>query len=312
MQILIADDTPTDLMVMAAFLKALGHEIVMAKNGEDAIDAYLTHKPDLVIMDVIMPGLDGYETVRRLRKLDDDWVPVIFLSACTEPDDIALGIEAGGDDYLAKPFNKTVLKAKMIAMQRIAEMRARLLRVSTELERANQALRNLADVDGLTGLANRRFLDRHLEVEVEDCINRGLPISLIMIDIDHFKAFNDKFGHLAGDKCLQQAAKILKGEISRQSDLAARYGGEEFCLVLPNTDIVGATHLAEKIRRQMEEKAIPNEGVGERGVVTFSVGVCTESASSATSPKKLFKAADTALYEAKQRGRNRVVVHGAT
>jgi len=256
--------------------------------------------------------MDGYETVRRLRRLDEDWVPVIFLSACTDPEDISLGIEAGGDDYLAKPFNKTILKAKMVAMQRIAKMRARLLHVSNELERANQTLQNLADVDGLTSLANRRSLDRHLAAEVEDCASRGKPISVIMIDIDRFKAFNDHFGHLAGDKCLQRAAKILKEQISRQSDLAARYGGEEFCLVLPNTDIVGATHLAEKIRKQMEAKAIPNQGAGDKGVVTFSLGVCTETPSAGADPQKLLEAADTALYEAKQRGGNRVVVHEIT
>ena len=312
MRILIADDTATDRMIMSAFLKALGHDIVAVENGQAAITAYLEHKPDLVIMDVLMPGMDGYETVQRLRRLDEEWVPVIFLSACTEPEDIARGIEAGGDDYLAKPFDRTVLKAKMVAMQRIARMRARLLKVSMELESANQALRNLADVDGLTGLANRRFLDRHLAAEVADCSERGLAISVIMIDIDHFKAFNDAYGHLAGDKCLRQAADILREQISRQSDLAARYGGEEFCLVLPNTDIVGATHLAETIRKRVEERAVPNEGGGEKGIVTFSLGVCTALPSEATPPRDLLKAADAALYEAKQRGRNRVVVHELT
>ncbi len=306
MRILLVDDTRTDRMIMNAYLKKLEHEIIVGENGEQAIDLYRKCKPDLVLLDVIMPVMDGHEVARRIRALKGEWVPIIFLSARTNAGDIAAGIEAGGDDYLTKPVDQTVLAAKMRAMQRIAAMRQRLLDVSTELESANAALQRLVDVDGLTGLANRRHLDRHLAQEAGRCARYKQPLSVIMADVDHFKTFNDLFGHLAGDDCLVSVSRVFEMGIKRSSDLAARYGGEEFCLVLPDTSAHAAQEKAEEIRLAVEALGITHAGTSVSSeVVTLSLGVATRVPKPGISPETLLLEADKALYHAKKAGRNK-------
>ncbi len=308
MKILLVDDTPAELKIISTYLKKMGHELVSCTNGQEAVDCYQNNSVDLVLLDIVMPLMDGYEAARRIRGLKDGWVPIIFLSGRDSPQDIATGIEAGGDDYLVKPINEVILAAKMGAMERIAAMRERLIEVSSELEEANAELQKLADVDGLTGIANRRSLDSYLEHETARCIRENQPISLIMIDLDHFKAYNDYYGHLAGDNCLKRIADILKTKVRRPSDIAGRYGGEEFCIILPNTDAEGTKHVAEYLRLTVEELQIPHAGNDEKGVVTLSLGVVTHYPDPSFAISTLLNDADKALYHAKRCGRNRVEI----
>ncbi len=307
MKILLADDTPTELKLVSSYLRKMGHEVVGATNGQEAVELYNNEDVDLVLMDAIMPVMDGYEA-KQIRHGRDGWVPIIFLSARTDPDDIAAGIEAGGDDYITKPVNEVILAAKMSAMARIAAMRQRLLEVSLELEQANAELQKLADVDGLTGLANRRSIDNYLEHEIARCVREDHPIAAIMIDLDHFKAYNDHYGHLAGDNCLKRIAGILKNEIKRPGDLVGRFGGEEFCAILPNTDRDGAMCVAENLRSTVENLRISHEGNRDTKLVTLSLGVAVHLPDPSFPITKLLDDADKALYHAKQSGRNRVEV----
>jgi diguanylate cyclase (GGDEF)-like protein len=309
MKILLIDDTKVERTIVATYLKKMGHEVITGNNGREALELYQKEDADLVLMDVAMPVMDGYEAARRMRTVKEDWIPIIFLSGNADPEDIVAGIAAGGDDYLTKPVDKTILSAKMAAMERIADMRTQLLELSQELARANSELQKLADADGLTGLANRRTLDNYLEREVARAIREAHPISVIMIDLDHFKAYNDHYGHLAGDNCLKQIAAVLRREIKRPGDLVGRYGGEEFCAVLPDTGHEGVRHIAEHIRHEVKKLAIPHSGNGKRKVVTLSLGVVTHIPDPSFPVTRLLSDADKALYHAKQSGRNRVEVY---
>jgi len=276
MKILLVDDTATERAVMAAYLDELNHEVITGQNGQEAIDLYKKAQPDLIIMDVIMPVVDGYEAAKSIRALGDEWVPIIFLSGRTNPEDVVAGIEAGGDDYLTKPVDEKVLGAKMVAMQRIAAMRRQLLETSSKLEKANTELKLLADIDGLTGLANRRYMDTHLQKAIKLCSRYTQPLSIVLIDIDYFKKYNDLYGHLAGDSCLKKISKVLTRGLSRPLDLACRYGGEEFCLILPDTDTAGAESLAVNIQRSIAKLNIPHTQNPGKNRVTFSAGIATD------------------------------------
>ncbi len=310
MNILLVDDTRTEQHIMTVRLSDMGHEVVCCSNGQEAIKLYTKYDFDLVLMDVIMPVMDGHEAARRIRSLGDDWVPIIFLSGRTSPEDIAAGIAAGGDDYLNKPVDEKVLAAKMTAMQRISAMRHRLIVVSQELEKANDELQKLANADGLTGLANRRIVDEYLEKETTRSIRSGLPIAVIMIDLDNFKAYNDTYGHVAGDSCLKKISKVLKNTISRPEDLPGRYGGEEFCAILPNTDLDGAKIVAERIRTNVEELKIPHSGNPDNNIVTLSIGVSSHIPRKQAPSNQILSEADKALYQAKMAGKNIVMSSG--
>ena len=296
---------------MSNFLSTLGHELVVGENGEQAIDLYKAESPDLVIMDVIMPMIDGHKAASIMREIDDTWVPIIFLSARVEPQDIARGIEAGGDDYLTKPVDLTVLAAKMKAMQRIAAMRHKLLDVSLELEKANVELRQLVHVDGLTGLSNRRYMDTFLNMEISRSRRHQQDLSLMLADVDFFKRFNDHYGHLQGDDCLKKIARALQSVCKRPTDLVARYGGEEFAVILPQTAVENAEVMAEKLRAAVEMLNIPHEYSDAASVCTLSLGVYSFVADENSRVEGMLEKADAALYRAKKQGRNRFEVYRA-
>jgi diguanylate cyclase (GGDEF)-like protein len=306
MKILLVDDTLTERMIITSYLKRMGHEVITGENGEEAVSLFKSTKPDLVLLDVIMPVMDGYQAARQIREATDEWIPIIFLSAKTDPEDIAAGIEAGGDDYLTKPADKIVVGAKMGAMQRIAAMRKRLLSVSQELEDANRELQRLVCIDGLTGLTNRRQLDTLLVEATRRCARGRYPVSVIMADIDHFKSYNDHYGHLEGDDCLKAVAEAIQGQLKRPADTAVRYGGEEFCILLPETPEAGAQHVAESIRRAVESLAISQVPGMEPDRVTLSQGFASCIPEPGFDAAQLIQRADRALYQAKNEGRNRV------
>lgn len=305
MKILLVDDTKTDQLIMRAYLEDMGHEVILGNNGVEAVEAYNSNKPDLILMDVIMPEMDGLQAATEIRKDTSDWIPIIFLSARVNPEDITEGIEAGGDDYLTKPVDQKVLVAKLKAMQRIAKMRQKLITVSGELERVNDELKLLVNIDGLTGLANRRNLDRVLKIDMARSIRYKQPLTVMLADIDHFKAFNDHYGHLEGDECLKKVAGALSAVCKRGTDLVARYGGEEFAVILPDTQAENAMIVAENLRAAVENLKIPNKNSSTSDYCTISIGVYTKITEKGEMAEKLLQKADEGLYQSKESGRNR-------
>jgi diguanylate cyclase (GGDEF)-like protein len=253
----------------------------------------------------MMAGVDGYEVARRLRQRAGDWVPIIFLSAMEDDEDLRKGIEAGGDDYLLKPVSPVVLGAKIRAMRRIDEMRRRLVSLSTQLSEANAALERLAQQDALTGLANRRQFDAVLAHEWARARRDRRPISLVMADVDFFKLYNDCYGHPGGDACLRQVATALRSACRRPADLAARYGGEEFALILPDTPVEGAMELAEALLERVRGLGLPHAHSTVAPHVTLSMGVGTCVPDAMATADGFVQRADEALYQAKLLGRNR-------
>ena len=307
-KILIIDDSATIRSGLAAALRAMKFEPLTAESGEQGLELFAAERPSLVLLDINMPGIDGYETARRIRAARaEEWVPIIFLSANEQDQDLERAIECGGDDYLVKPVSPAVLNAKIRALQRLDQMRGKLLEVSKELTAANLRLEALSQQDGLTGIANRRAFDFLIARHFAEVVRRRDALSVVLCDVDHFKAYNDQYGHVAGDECLRQVAATLAGSCRRAVDVAARYGGEEFALLLPDTPAEGALIVAEKARQALAALALPHAGSLTSNVVTFSAGIATYSAERDKVSNDLVTRADEALYRAKQLGRNRTV-----
>jgi len=308
MKILIVEDTRSSLLILTQFILRFGATALQAENGERAIAIFQAEKPDLVLLDIILPDMDGFAVAQRLRGLEEDggWTPIIFLSSLDKDEDIERGIAAGGDDYLAKPISEVVLGAKIRAMQRIIQMRTSLVVLAHKLDIANRELKRLSASDGLTGIPNRRLFDEYISREWRRARRSTQGIALMMCDVDHFKLFNDTYGHQAGDDCLRRVASAIQKAIERASDIVARYGGEEFAVVMPETPIGGALFLAEKIRHAIHELHIPHSE-SPHGQVTLSIGIATAVPGEHNRYEELIQAADQALYQAKHDGRDRVI-----
>jgi diguanylate cyclase (GGDEF)-like protein len=312
MKVLIVDDSPTIRAALRSLVEKMGHTVIEAEDGSKGLTMYGRDRPDLVLIDVVMPVMDGYEAARQMRQsLPDEWIPIIFLSSKEADQDLDRAIEAGGDDYLVKPVSFVVLNAKIRALQRIESTRSKLLEISRELAAANRELESLSRQDGLTGIANRRYFDSYLLTEVKRASRERQPLSLILADVDHFKAFNDCYGHQAGDDCLRQVASTLKAVGRRPADLAARYGGEEFAIVLPATAMEGAVDVAKSLAGAIEAMAIPHVRSGVSPTISLSQGIASMIPAQDTTPESVIQFADQALYQAKQQGRNRYVVSAA-
>ncbi|MBI4987266.1 MAG: diguanylate cyclase [Rhodocyclales bacterium] len=307
MKALVIEDTATSQAVICHLLERLGIQPVQARDGQSGIASFEREQPDLVLLDIILPGIDGFEVARRIRAMEKpgEWTPIIFLTSLTKDADLERGIEAGGDDYLLKPVSEVVLGAKVRAMQRIIQMRHSLLVLTRKLDGANRELTRLSAVDGLTGIANRRQFDEALLREWRRCLREQALLSLLMIDVDFFKQYNDGYGHQAGDECLRAVAETLRVKLRRPADIVARYGGEEFAAILPDTGLEGAMLVAEALRSAVQALGLPHEGA-TFGVVTVSIGVASLAPQLTEGMPKLLGAADWALYEAKRQGRNRV------
>jgi len=302
MKVLLMEDSPTVRALILAYLKPWGYEVIQASDGPSALALFDQHDPDLLLLDVLVPGLNGFEVARRIRTLRDDWRPIIFLTSRGSDDEVATGMAAGGDDYLVKPVSPIVLRAKMNAMERIRAIQSNLLNTREQLRRTVERLELAAHVDGLTDLPNRRRLDAKLHEELLRSKRAEKPFSVILMDIDRFKSYNDALGHLAGDDCLKKVSGALARGIVRAGDLVGRFGGEEFTAVLPATPLPGAVVVAERLRASIEDLALPHPS---GGLVTVSCGVsacCSQRANVA----ELLTTADAALYQAKAAGRNLV------
>jgi len=306
MKVLLAEDSRSNRMLISSYIQEFGHEVIAVNDGQAAVDAFINDRPDLVLMDVSMPVLDGFDATEKIRSIStqaNDWVPVIFLSGLTQPEDIAKGIEVGGDDYLTKPIDPLILNAKLIAMNRISDMRH-------QLNDANRQLTLMTLRDGLTGLYNRRHFDDVMVKELKMARRIKSSVSLVLADIDHFKLYNDFYGHQQGDDCLIAVSKAVREAIYRPGDIVARYGGEELAIVLPDTDINGAMNVAEQVRQAVEELARPHQKSETSDYITLSLGVATISNAGEVDIKliirQLIEYADEALYKAKENGRNKV------
>jgi diguanylate cyclase (GGDEF)-like protein len=307
-KILIVDDSATIRASLSEAVRTMKHEPIVAETGEQAVEMFAAERPRMILLDVNMPGIDGYEAARRIRAAyPDDWIPIIFLSANEYDQNLDRAIECGGDDYLVKPVSAVVLNAKMRALQRQDDMRRKLTDLSAELTTANRQLETLASQDGLTGIANRRTFDFLFARHFAQAARQHAPLSVALCDVDHFKAFNDRYGHPAGDACLRGVASALARSCKRGADFAARYGGEEFAVLLPDTPAEGAIHVIDTARQNVAALAIAHDRSPTAKVVTFSAGIaaCTEGRDN--DPSLLIARADEALYRAKELGRNRSV-----
>ena len=309
MRILIADDSRTMRAALSDQLRAMGHTVIEAHEGQQAVELFRASAPDLIVLDVDMPVMNGYETARRIRALGGDhgWIPIVFLSGNVHDNDVASGIEAGGDDYLTKPVSPVVLRAKINAMQRITDMRQRLVDLKEQLEAHNASLKQESSVDCLTAIPNRRTFDAAFEQEWNHALRSGKPLALLLGDVDHFKKYNDTYGHQKGDECLKAVAGAIRSAAHRKVDLVARYGGEEFALLLPDTPPVSALLVAGRVLEGLRGLRIPHEG-SPGGHVTMSIGVCATVPQADQLQADLVKTADRALYDAKSKGRNQAVL----
>jgi diguanylate cyclase (GGDEF)-like protein len=306
MKILLVEDSATLRYAISRYINEVGHEAILAQDGEEAMHIVDETAVDMIIMDVEMPGLDGFETTSLIREmLGEHWVPIIFVTGKSEESDFKDGIEAGGDDYLIKPVSRVILKAKIRAMERIIDMR-------NELNKANRELTELSERDSLTRLYNRRtFENRTLDYWRQANRSRD-PISILLLDIDHFKAYNDTYGHIAGDDCIRKVSAAIAQCANRPSDMVARYGGEEFIVLLTNTPESGARHVAEQIREEALNLHIEHKGSSVCEYVTISIGGATLNNTQNGDLISLIHAADQALYRSKDNGRNCVSVRQYT
>ena len=312
-KVLVIEDTQTGLALVKQCLARINIATVLATDGVSGLEKFRDHKPDMVILDIVLPDMDGFEVARRIRASEKagEWTPILFLTGLTGEQDLARAIAAGGDDYLIKPISEIVLTAKVRAMQRILQMRQSLVVMARKLDNANRELTRLSAVDGLTGVANRRQLEVMLDREWRRCARARQSMAVLIADVDSFKLYNDYYGHLAGDECLKAVAQALSRQLRRPSDFLARYGGEEFAAVLPNTDTEGVTRLAEAMCQAVRDLSMPHLGTEPSGSVTVSIGVAAalpQPGTSSQAIKALLARADTALYSAKRLGRDQVAV----
>lgn len=324
MGILIVDDSLDSRMLIKAFLNAEGYsDVILAESAQDAFNKLgidntdsAIRDVDLILMDVFMPGIDGIKACSRIKeveKLKD--VPVIMVTGSTEVEDMQLSFSSGAVDYITKPISKIELLARVRSTLRLKhEMDSRkarereLMELTKQLEATNLILQRISHTDGLTGIQNRRYYDERLEQEWRRAERDNVAIALLLIDIDFFKAYNDTYGHQAGDECLKTVAHTLQEVLKRPADFVARYGGEEFVAVLPETELDGALKLAETMRSGVEALGIPHAASKVAAVVTISLGVAVIVPANAkgSSYSMLVNEADRALYNAKHDGRNRV------
>ena len=288
-RILVVDDAMENIQLLHQALQE-EHDVLFALDGERALELARHQLPDLILLDAIMPGLDGYAVCAALRANPATAdIPVIFITALNTPEDETRALEAGASDFISKPVNTAVMRARV--------------RTHLTVKRQSDALRELTLTDSLTGVANRRAFDERLDNEWRRAQRTRTPLSLIMLDIDHFKAYNDSYGHQQGDDCLRQVSRALVRGAGRTQDLAARYGGEEFAVLLPQVELEGAEAVARKLIDEVRQLELPHSG-SSHGRVTVSLGVASIVPTPAQEPGHLVKLADALLYQSKMQGRN--------
>lgn len=290
-KLLVVDDQPLNIQALyQAF--ADEHQVFMATSGAQALAMCAAKPPDLVLLDVVMPDMDGHEVCRRLKAdAATRDIPVIFVTAHNDEAAETYGLELGAVDFISKPINPKIVRARV--------------KTHLTLKAQSDLLRQWVYIDGLTGAFNRRHFDEHLKAEAGRAARTGTLLSVVLLDVDFFKLYNDRYGHQAGDDCLRRIATTLKGGLRRPGDVLARYGGEEFACLLPETGLEGALVLANQLGQAIVEQQIEHAGSSVAPVVTVSLGVSTTSPGTPSSAQTLLRGADAQLYLAKSGGRNR-------
>ncbi|MBF0102658.1 MAG: PleD family two-component system response regulator [Desulfobacterales bacterium] len=292
-RILVVDDSEENIDILVSLFQK-DYMITAAINGKKALEIASKRPPDLILLDIMMPEMNGYEVCHKLKGNDiTKNIPVIFITALSDTLDEAKAFNLGAVDYITKPFQPVITKARV--------------RTHIELKNKTDMLETLVSLDGLTGIFNRRKFDEYLNAEWKRALRVQTHLSLILMDIDHFKQFNDHYGHATGDDCLRKVANELNNVIKRDNDFLARYGGEEFVVILPNTAINGAKHVAEVLRMAITKLNLPHEYSSAASHVSLSLGVAsTIPTQTSNLPKALIEAADEMLYKSKKNGRNQV------
>jgi len=290
-KLLVVDDQPINIQVMHQIFSA-DFQVFMATSGAQTLALCKDNPPDLVLLDIVMPGMDGFEVCAILRAdAATRNIPVIFVTAHTDAAQETRGLEVGAVDFISKPVNPAVVRARV--------------KTHLTLKLQSDVMRKLVFLDGLTGVYNRRYFDQQLVMEMARAVRNQSALSLIMLDVDFFKRFNDHYGHQAGDDCLRHIAATLKAGLRRPADLVARYGGEEFACILPETDFTDAMAIAQELEQQVRNQAIPHADSETAPVVTISLGVAGRHAGTPGDADALLAAADAQLYKAKNAGRGR-------
>jgi diguanylate cyclase (GGDEF)-like protein len=290
--ILAVDDSPENLDLIKSILEPY-YTVKVAVDGKLALHIAANQQPDLILLDIMLDGMDGYDICHQLKSSDKTRdIPIVFLTAKSNEADEVFGFKIGGSDYITKPFSPQIVLARV--------------KTQIQLKTKTDLLGKLASLDGLTEIANRRAFDAAMERQWSQARRTTMPLSLLVLDIDKFKQYNDYYGHPAGDECLKQLARTLLQHTQRAEDMVARLGGEEFAVLLPHTDSTGAMLRAEQYRQAIEMLKIPHIMGSPQPFISISVGVATLQARNYDSSMELLQAADDALYQAKNLGRNQV------
>ncbi|HHP7229232.1 MAG TPA: diguanylate cyclase domain-containing protein [Xenococcaceae cyanobacterium] len=318
-RILLVDDNQDILELLDLLLSEKGYATEIAQEGTRAISLAQQNSPDLILLDLMMPKLNGYQVCSTLKNNHTTQeIPIIVISALEQVDDKVQALKMGAVDYITKPFCLEEVVARVERQMAIRQLQKKVKKqnelllkeierrqqVEAKLRETNLKLNKLATSDGLTGIANRRYFEQYLQQEWQRLTREQAPLSLIILDIDYFKQYNDTYGHQAGDNCLQQVAQAICSAAKRPADLVARYGGEEFAVILPRTDLEGATYIARKIQTAIRYLQIKHENSTVNNYVTVSQGVTTTVPTLDNIYQSLICVADIALYDAKKKGRN--------
>jgi two-component system cell cycle response regulator len=304
-KILLIEDSPTQSRHIKQILEKSGYQVVIAENGVTGLRMITAENPDVIILDVVLPDISGHEVCRWIKVRDETkGIPVIMLTVKGKLSEKVSGLHIGADDYLPKPFKESELNARIYASLRTREFQEELKKKNEQLEKLLKKVEIMAITDAGTGLFNRRRFEGVLRRDFVRSVRYNEPLTLIMIDVDHFKSINDNFGHQVGDQVLADVAKIIQKQF-READMVARYGGEEFVVVMPKCPVQDAAIPAGRLLKEISGHSF--DGIkGKKRKITVSIGIAGLPDPDLDTEEKLIRCADTALYDAKESGRNRI------
>lgn len=307
--ILVADDDQFTRQMLHQVLEQEGYSVVEACDGHECLEVYKRTQPNLVLLDAMMPVMDGFDCCTSLQSLPgSEHIPVLMIAELEDRASVNRAFEVGATDYVTKPINLAVLRQRVRILIEKSRLDRELERANRELEQANQKLQHLATIDSLTQVCNRRSFDEYLSREWQRMMREFSPLSLILCDVDFFKAYNDTYGHPAGDACLKAVAHAISEAVKRPADLVARYSPEEFAVIVPNTEAIGAAHIAQNIQSKVRALKMPHANSSVSEYVTLSIGIASIFPTTGSTTDTIIVAADRALSQAKAQGRDLVIV----